>query len=79
VQRYFERLYEAFHAAPGNAKRNGELRDTVSLRDETAFFTATVLGLFVTLRAMAPPATIETAARVAVEHLEALQVETSGA
>jgi TetR/AcrR family transcriptional repressor of nem operon len=79
VQRYLERLSGAFRSALRNAERNGELLDTVSPRDEAAFFTATVLGLFVMLRATAPPAAIETAARVAIEHLDALTTEPLGA
>jgi TetR/AcrR family transcriptional repressor of nem operon len=77
VQRYFERLSEAFHAALNNAHREGELRASVDPRAEADFFTASVLGLFVMLRAEAPPTVIESAARVAIEHLEALRAETS--
>jgi TetR/AcrR family transcriptional repressor of nem operon len=77
VQRYFERLSEAFHAALNNAHREGELRASVDPRAEADFFTASVLGLFVMLRAEAPPTAIKSAARVAIEHLEALRAETS--
>jgi TetR/AcrR family transcriptional repressor of nem operon len=77
VQRYFERLSGAFHAALNNAHREGELRASVDPRAEADFFTASVLGLFVMLRAEAPPTAIESAARVAIEHLEALRAETS--
>ena len=75
VQRYFERLSEAFYAALGNARGKGELRLSVDPREEAGFFTASVLGLFVMLRAKAPPTVIENAARVATEHLEALRAE----
>jgi len=47
----------------------------VDPRQEAAFFTASVLGLFVMLRAKAPPTVIESAALVAIEHLEALRAE----
>lgn len=75
VQRYFERLSKAFHAALGNARDQGELRRSVDPREEAGFFTASVLGLFVMVRAKAPPTVIESAARVAIEHLEALRCD----
>jgi TetR/AcrR family transcriptional repressor of nem operon len=75
VQRYFERLSGAFHTALGNASRSGRLRASVDPRAEAEFLTAAVLGLFVMLRAQAPPAVIESAARVAIDHLEGLVAE----
>jgi TetR/AcrR family transcriptional regulator, transcriptional repressor for nem operon len=72
VQRYFERLSKAFHAALRNAHANGELAAPANTRDEASFFTASVLGLFVMLRAKAPPKIIKGAVRVAVGRLEAL-------
>jgi TetR/AcrR family transcriptional repressor of nem operon len=72
VQRYFERLSRAFHAALNNARDNGDLRRSVDPRGEADFFTASVLGLFVMLRAKAPPAVIQSAARGVTEHLESL-------
>jgi TetR/AcrR family transcriptional repressor of nem operon len=77
VQRYFERLSEAFYASLDNADRKGELRPSVEPRAEAGFFTASVLGMFVMLRAKAPPTVIKDASRVAIEHLEALRVEPS--
>jgi TetR/AcrR family transcriptional repressor of nem operon len=77
VQRYFERLSKAFHSALDNAHGKGELRASVDPREEAGFFTASVLGLFVMLRAKAPPTVIRNAARVAVDHLEALRSEAS--
>jgi TetR/AcrR family transcriptional repressor of nem operon len=73
VQRYFERLSEAFYAALDNAHKKGELRPSVQPRAEAGFFTASVLGMFVMLRAKAPPTVVEDAAQVAIEHLEALR------
>jgi TetR/AcrR family transcriptional repressor of nem operon len=75
VQRYFERLCDAFYAALEKAQSNGELRPSTDLRAEAGFFTASVLGLFVMLRAQAPRTVVEDAARIAIEHLEALRVE----
>ena len=75
VQRYFKRLSSAFYSALENARRNGELLNSVDPRGQADFFTAAVLGLFVMIRAKAPPILIENAAKVAVEHLEGLRVE----
>lgn len=77
VQRYFERLSRAFYSAPENAQGKGELRLPVEPRAEAGFLTASVLGMFVMLRAKAPPTVIKSAVRVAIEHLEALRVEQS--
>ena len=77
VRRYFERLSGAFRAALDNARGEGELRRSVNPREEAAFFTASVLGLFVMLRAKASPTVVRNAARVAVEHLEAIRAEMS--
>ena len=75
VQRYFKRLSRAFCTALDNAYSRGELRDSVTPREEADFFTAAVLGLFVMIRAKAPPTFIENAARMAIEHLEGLRVD----
>lgn len=72
VHRYFERLATAFRAALHHAHLKGELRRSVDPREEAEFLTASVLGLFVMLRASAPHSVIESAARAAIRHLEAL-------
>jgi AcrR family transcriptional regulator len=77
VQRYFKRLTEAFRTALDNARREGDLHNRVKTREEADFFTAAVLGLFVLLRAMAPPEVIQSAARVGIKHLESLCTEAS--
>lgn len=74
VQQYFARLPKAFYKALNNAYRNDVLRSSVSLRKEADFFTATTLGLFVMIRAKAPPTIIKNAAKIAIEHLEGLCV-----
>lgn len=74
VQRYFDYLSKAFYKALNNAHSKGELRNNVLLKKEADFFTATVLGLFVMIRAEAQPAIIENAAEMAIEHLEGLCV-----
>lgn len=73
VQRYFDRLSGAFRAALQNAHAAGQLSVGVDPREEAEFFTVSVLGLFVMLRAAAPPATIEQAARAAINHLDTLR------
>ena len=72
LQRYFARLATAFRAALHHAHLKGELRRSVDPREEAEFLTASVLGLFVMLRASAPHSVIESAARAAIRHLEAL-------
>jgi TetR/AcrR family transcriptional repressor of nem operon len=72
VQRYFERLSRAFYTALGNAKKRGELRNSVKQREEADFLTASVLGLFVMIRAKAPSTIIENAVKIAIDHLEGL-------
>jgi hypothetical protein len=76
VQRYFERLSEAFFAALNNAHGRGDLRPSVEPRTEADFLTASVLGMFVMLRAKAPPTVIKSAARVAIEYVESLRAGT---
>jgi TetR/AcrR family transcriptional repressor of nem operon len=75
VQRYFKRLSKAFHSTLDNARRKGELRSSADPRAEASFFTASVLGLSVMVRAKAPPSVIKRAAQVAIEHLESLGAE----
>ncbi len=72
VQRYFERISRAFNAALSNAAKEGKLPDSISLKKEADFFTATVLGLFVMLRAKAPTIVIKNAAHIGIQHLESL-------
>ena len=74
VQQYFEHLSKAFYKALNNAHSKGELRNSVALREEADFFTASTLGLFVMIRAKAPPAIIENATKMAIEHLKGLCV-----
>jgi hypothetical protein len=52
---------------------HGELRRSTDPREEANFFTASVLGFFVILRAKGPPKVIKSAARIAIEHLESLR------
>ena len=77
VQRYFVNLSRAFYNALDNAHGRGELHSSVDPHEEAEFLTASVLGLFVMLRASAPPTVIENAARAAIRHLETLRIEAA--
>ena len=72
VAQYFDRLVGSLRKALENARRRGEIDQSVSSTDEARFFTSCVLGMFVMLRAKAPPKVIKSAARVAIAHLDQL-------
>lgn len=73
TDRYFERLSSAFTTALGNAQSKGTLRDDADPQQEAHFLTASVLGIFVMLRAKAPVASIRAATNVAIDHVESLR------
>lgn len=73
IQRYFDRVSSSFLSALENARNNGELCNSVIPEKEAGFFTASVLGMFVMLRAKAPVPVIQGAAQVAIEHLKAIR------
>jgi TetR/AcrR family transcriptional repressor of nem operon len=77
VERYFERLSRGFHVALVGAHGRGELRADVDPRGEAEFLTASMLGLFVMLRANAPSTRIGDAAAAAVRHLDGLRSAAS--
>jgi len=77
VQRYFKRISNAFNNALKNAATRNELIDGIDCREEADFFTASVLGLFVMLRAKAPAATVERAVRVAIRTLQSIQCQNA--
>ncbi|MEM7416498.1 MAG: TetR/AcrR family transcriptional regulator [Gemmatimonadota bacterium] len=72
VDRYLDRLEEAFSAALTNAQQAGDLPASVNVAREASFLTASVLGLFVMIRARAPDARLKNAAAAALAHLEGL-------
>lgn len=72
IQRYFDRISKAFESALSNAAKSGDIPSTVNPQEEADFFTATVLGLFVMLRAKAPSSVIKNAANSGIHHLESL-------
>ena len=73
VQQYFAHLSKAFSTALQNAQNKGELRGSAAIQEEADFFTASILGLFVMLRAKTPAKFLENAARAAINHLEELR------
>ena len=73
IQRCFDRVSSSFLSALENARNNGELCNSVIPEKEAGFFTASVLGMFVMLRAKAPVPVIQGAAQVAIEHLKAIR------
>ncbi|MDJ1016523.1 MAG: TetR/AcrR family transcriptional regulator [Paracoccaceae bacterium] len=74
VQAYFERLFSAFKTALSNAKAGGALRPGADIESEAGFFTSSVIGMFVMLRAKAPEAMLKGASNAAIAHLEWLRV-----
>lgn len=73
VAQYFDRLSGAFRNALDNAKSKSQLRadiDTAALSDALC---ASVLGLFVMIRAKADPERIRNAATQAGKHLDSLR------
>jgi len=74
VTRYFERIKGAFQSSLTQAQAEGSLRPGVNPEHEASFFTASVLGLYVMLRAAAPREAIAQACDVALEHLESISV-----
>jgi hypothetical protein len=53
--------------------RKAEIRDSVDTTQEAQLLTASVLGIFVMLRAAAPPAAISAAATAATHHVASLK------
>ena len=72
VKRYFTRLSSAFLAALRNAQDSKDISASADLDREASFFTASVLGLFVLLRAEAPTSLVQGAADAAIQHLDGL-------
>jgi TetR/AcrR family transcriptional regulator, transcriptional repressor for nem operon len=73
VQAYFSRVSQAFRGALRAARDRGEVRTDVEPETEAAFFTASILGMFVMIRAEAPAVVLEQASAAAVAHLESLR------
>jgi TetR/AcrR family transcriptional repressor of nem operon len=73
VPRYLDRISSAFEFALDDAVRQAEIHASVDTTQEAQFLTATVLGIFVMLRAGAPPAVISAAATAAKRHVASLE------
>jgi TetR/AcrR family transcriptional repressor of nem operon len=74
VNRYFNRISDAFRNALQNEQENGRLRSVVEINKEADYFAASTLGLFVLIRSKASPGTVSNAAEIAVEHLRGLTI-----
>ena len=72
VDRYIRRLTNAFRNALENAQGSGEIDPEVDPIAQARFFTSTVLGIAVLVRAKATSAIVEGAAQVALAHLASL-------
>ncbi len=72
VEKYFKRLSRAFYKALNNAYSDGELKCSVTIQAEADYFTASILGLFVMIRAQAPVSIVKNAAEKSIEHLNSL-------
>jgi len=72
VQRYFNRIFSAFLNALNNAKRSGLILQGIDTREEAQSFTASVLGMFVMIRANAKPDLVEGAATAVIRRLESI-------
>ena len=72
VDRYFERLTDAFENALDNAQCAGEIDLEVDTIAQARFLTSAVLGIAVLVRAKAPPAIVDGAAEVALAHVASL-------
>lgn len=77
VKRYFARTSAAFRHALHTAREGGELPAALDVDAEAAQLTAVVLGIFVMVRADAPPELIAAAARSARRHLDLLGHEAN--
>ncbi len=73
VDRYFDRLTNAFERALGNAKGRGALSKKVDVLEQARFFTTSVIGIAVLVRAKALPELVDASARVVLTHLHGLR------
>lgn len=73
VSRYFERLSAAFSNALENASSKSQLREDVDIVALSDYLCATVLGLFVLIRAKADPDRIRRTATHAKSYLASLR------
>lgn len=73
VSRYFDRIHRAFDSALKDAVRSGDAHRSLDTTEEARFLAASVLGIFVMLRAAAPPAAVSAAASAAQKHVDSLR------
>jgi AcrR family transcriptional regulator len=72
VQRYFTRIFNAFMNALENANSSGRLVRGIDAREEAQSFTASVLGMFVMIRAKARTDLTKGAANAAIRRLKSI-------
>ena len=72
VRAYLGRIHAAFQNALANARRGGDLDESVDVDAEAHFFTSHAIGQLTIIRSNAAPETVEMTARVALGHLESL-------
>ncbi len=77
VDRYFNRLTNAFQRALDNERSRGALCKDVDVLEQARFFTTSVIGIAVLVRAKAPPELAEASARVVLTHLDGLRRPSS--
>jgi TetR/AcrR family transcriptional repressor of nem operon len=70
VQRYFQRIFSAFLNSLDNARRSGLIEPGIDTSEEAQSFTASVLGMFVMIRANASPDLVKGAAGAAIRRLD---------
>ncbi len=78
VSNFVDRIGRAFARAISNAKRRGEIGSDVEAADEASWFTATLIGFFVLMRAQAAPKVRRSAARAALKHLDNMMIARTG-
>ena len=74
VRAYLRRMTAAFHNALQRAADRNELVEGVDTDAEARFFTSHAMGQLTLIRSKAMPELVESAARVAIAHLDSLAV-----
>lgn len=72
VPRYFQQIASAFDTALTEAAHAGEIPPSTDTHQHAYHLTATILGIYVLIRAAAPPEAIHGAATSAIDYIETL-------
>ena len=73
VASFVDPIDRVFTRAIDRSKRQGEFCSDVSASDEASWFTATLLGFLVLLRAQLDPSMLRKAGRAALRHVDGLR------